>query len=116
MELFWKSPALWAACNREPESVRSWGADGAAAVRRRLFDLQAAHDVAMLGLLPQARLRELADAPDGGSATRFEVSAGPSLRIIFEPADGHAARAGGAADATRVTAIRILAVEDTHGR
>lgn len=113
MELHFKSRSLQKACESERGSIREWGPERAAVVRRRLVQLEAAEHLAVISNLPPPRLHPLSGARDG----QFAVDVVHPFRLVFEPWHDEIPRlADGGIDRTKVTAIRILAVEDYHGR
>jgi toxin HigB-1 len=109
MELHFANRSLQAACTGERESNRLWGVDCARVVRRRLMQLAAAESLAVVAALKPARLTPLADPRDGA----YAIDALPPIHIVFEPChDPVPTLPNGGVDAARVTAIRILAVEE----
>jgi proteic killer suppression protein len=113
MELFFKSRKLERACTTERESVRMWGAQRAQVVRRRIAQLQAAENLAVISTLPPSRLHPLA----GDRAGQFAVDAVHPFRLVFEPwHDPLPTLPDGGIDKSKITEIRILDIEDYHGR
>ena len=111
MELHYKSKSLQKACENERESDRRWGSKCAHIVRRRLLQLAAAESLAVIETLPPARLHLLS----GARAGQFAVDALQPFRLIFEPwHDPVPTLPDGGIDKARITAIRILGVEDYH--
>ncbi|KRT74913.1 MAG: plasmid maintenance system killer protein [Deltaproteobacteria bacterium CSP1-8] len=113
MEIVFRSPKLQRACSIERESKRQWGAQNAKKIRRRLADLQAAVTLAEVSTLPPVRCHPL----QGDRAGQFAVDVQQPYRLIFEPANDPVPRMeDGGIDLTKITRIRILGVEDYHGR
>lgn len=113
MEIVFRSPKLQKECSIERESKRQWGAPNAKKIRQRLADLQAAETLADVSTLPPARCHPL----HGDRAGRFAVDVHQPHRLIFEPAnDPVPMKEDGSIDLTKVTKVRILEVEDYHGR
>jgi plasmid maintenance system killer protein len=113
MELYFRTRKLEKACGEERESLRRWGSDRAPIVRRRITQLMAVETLADVGTLPPARLHELAGSRDG----QFAINIGPQLRLILEPwHDPVPKTVDNGIDKKRITKIRILAIEDYHGR
>jgi proteic killer suppression protein len=113
MELQFKSRKLEKVCLSERDSVRTWGAKRARVVRRRLAQLAAAESLAVVSSLPPARLHPLVGDRDG----HFAVDVMHPFRLVFEPYHEDVPRlADGGVDRAKITAIRILDVEDYHGR
>src|SRR4051812_16955036 len=112
MELIFKSRSLQKTCESERKSVRTWGAERSAVVRRRLAELIAAENLAVISTLPPSRLHPLKGERDG----EFAVDVRHPFRLVFEPWHTELpVLPSGGLDRTRVTTIRILAVEDYHG-
>lgn len=113
MKLTFKSRKLEATCNSEKESTRAWGKQRAAAVRRRLAQLDAAPHLGMVETVPPARLHPL----KGNRKGQWAVDVVHPFRLIFEICDDPLPLLDdGGVDKSRVTEIRILEVEDYHGR
>jgi proteic killer suppression protein len=113
MEIHFKHRKTQGACNSERESVRQWGALRARKIRQRLAELAAAETLGVIGALPSARLHEL----QGDRAGEFAVDVGHPFRLVFEPWHNPVPKtADGGIDKSQITAIRILSVEDYHGR
>ena len=113
MEIVFRSPKLQKTCSIERESKRQWGDQNAKKIRRRLADLQAADTLADVSTLPPAKCHPL----HGDRAGKFAVDVQQPYRLIFEPANAPVPRKkDGGIDLTKVTRVRILGVEDYHGR
>ena len=111
MELHFRSQALQRACTEERESDRHWGAECARIVRRRLVQLAAAESLAVLAGLRPVTLRELSSR----HGAHFAVVALSPTCIIIEPwHDPMPTLPDGNVDKAKITAIRILAVTDSH--
>jgi plasmid maintenance system killer protein len=79
---------------------------------RRLDEIRDANSLAVLKTLPQARCHPLKGDLEG----RWAVDLEHPHRLTFEPAhDPLPVRDDGSLDVDRVTAIRIIGVEDYHG-
>ena len=113
MEIIFRSPKLQKECSVERESVRRWGAQNAKKIRQRLADLQAAETLADVSTLPPARCHQLR----GNRAGQFAVDVHQPYRLILEPVnDPVPMKEDGSINLTKVTRVRILEVEDYHGR
>ncbi len=113
MDLYFKSRKLETACAVERESIRVWGPQRSRVVRRRIAELAAAENLGVISTLPPARLHQLAGSRGG----QFAVDVQHPFRLIVEPYGDDVPRlADGGMDKGRITAIRILGVEDYHGR
>lgn len=79
---------------------------------RRLSELVAAENLAVMGCLPPARCHELV----ADRAGQFAVSVRDPYRLIFEPAGTPVPRTrDGGIDRSKVTEIAIIGVVDYHG-
>ena len=112
MEIIFSSNKLEKECNQEKLLIRRYGSEQAKLIRRRLDDIHAADSLEVLGKLPQARCHEL----KGDRAGQISVDIKQPYRLLFEPAHQPIPRKpDGGLDWAKVTAVRILEVEDTHG-
>lgn len=111
MDILFATKRIAKQCTSDRARVKAIGADGAKALRRRLDQLRAAEDLAVMRTLP-GRCHELSGDRKGKLALDLR---GP-YRLIFEPVDNPPpSREDGGLDWERVTAVRILEVEDYHG-
>ena len=113
MEIHFRHRKMQKACNSERDCVKRWGASRARRILQRLAELAAADNLAVIGVLPPARLHEL----QGDRAGQFAVDVVHPFRLVFEPWHNPVPKtAEGGIDKPQITAIRILFVEDYHGR
>ncbi len=78
---------------------------------RRLDELHAAENLAMLAALPQAHTHEMS----GNRKGQLSVDVKQPYRLFFEPAhDPLPRKPDGGLDWEQVTAVRIIEVEDPH--
>lgn len=113
MDVEFKSRRLKSACSSEKEGDRTWGAVRARVVRRRLAELVSAAHLGVIQKIPGPRLHPL----HGNRSGEWAVDVVHPFRLVFEIAEEEIPRLDdGGVDLTRVTSIRILAVEDYHGR
>ena len=111
MNILFKTTKLKKECNDEKLLVRRYGARRAKLIQRRLYDLQAANSLEVLRSLPQARCHELKDNRKG----QLSVDLDHPYRLVFEPYENPIPRKeDGGLDWSKVTAIIIHGVEDTH--
>jgi len=97
-------------CNNHKLLVRRHGEHRAKKIRRRLDDLRAADTLEDVGNLP-GRCHELRGTRSG----QLSLDLDHPYRLIFEPANDPIPRKeDGGLDRTRITAVRIIGVEDTH--
>lgn len=96
--------------NEEKRLVRAHGAIRAKLIRRRLDELRAADSLADLYNLSRARCHEL----HGDRKGQLSVDLDHPYRLLFVPAEPVPYRKDGGLDWTRVEAVVILGVEDTH--
>ena len=112
MIIIFRTEKLRRSCNTLAAAQKKWGPEMGKLLMRRLDELHAADVLADIRLLPQARCHELTADLKG----RLSVDLKHPHRLLFEPAhDPIPLKADGGLDWTRVTAVRILDVGDTHG-
>lgn len=111
VDILFATKRLAKQCASDPALVKAIGADNAKVLRRRLDQLRAAETLEGMRTLP-GRCHELTGDRLGELAVDLR---GPH-RLIFEPADNPPpTKVDGGLDWQRVTAVRILEVEDYHG-
>ena len=112
MDIMFSDRKLDKTCNDQKLLVRTFGDRQAKLIRRRLDELRAADVLEDVRHLPQARCHEL----KGNRAGQLSVDLVHPYRLIFMPANDPIPRKpDGGLDWTRITAIEIVGVEDTHG-
>ena len=110
MELLFGSARFEKQCNSDRELVRKFGHERAKVLRRRLDQLRAAENLDAMRSL-SGRCHELT----GDRAGILSIDLDGPYRLLFEPAENPPpTKADGGLDWRRVTAVRILGVEDTH--
>lgn len=110
MEIVFAVKRLEKLCNSDREMVKEFGLQRAKLLRRRLDQLRAAENLAVMRNLP-GRCHELTADRKGTLSIDLD---GPH-RLLFEPAETPLpVKPDGGLAWERVTAIRILEVEDTH--
>jgi plasmid maintenance system killer protein len=108
-----KDKKLEKICNKHHVAVKAWGNEHAGLLRKRLDEMRDAENLAVLMKIPQARCHQL----KGDLKGTFSVDLRNPYRLIFEPAnDPLPGLPNGGIDYMRITIIRILGKEDTHGR
>jgi plasmid maintenance system killer protein len=111
VEILFASRRLEKLCNSSRDRVKALGDQRAKVLGRRLDQLRAAETLEVLRTLP-GRCHELLGDRKGQLSMDLD---GP-YRLLFEPVhDPAPRRQDGGLAWDRVTAIRILEVEDTHG-
>jgi plasmid maintenance system killer protein len=109
--LSFKNPGLRELCNSDKLLRKQFGEKGMKKIRQRLDELDAAENLAVIGLLPGPRCEEL----KGSRAGELSVRAHDGMRIIFRPMHVSAPlKPDGGLDWVAVTAIQILSIEDYH--
>lgn len=94
------------------KAQKRWGTRRGYLVIQRLDEMRAADMLELLRSLPAARCHELA----GNRKGQLSVDLEHPYRLIFEPAHNPVPqKADGGLDWTRVTAVMILEITDTHG-
>jgi proteic killer suppression protein len=91
---------------------RRWGAEQAKMIARRITQLEAAENLATLRELPQVRAHELS----GNRAGQISLDVKHPYRLIIVPDHVENPRKeDGGLDWDRITKVKVLGVEDTHG-
>ncbi len=112
MDIIISDRKLGKICNQQSKLVKKYGSHQAKLIRRRLDELSAAETLITMRYLPQARCHELT----GNRAGQLSVDLVHPERLIFIPAHNPVpSKPDGGLDWSRVTAIEILGIEDTHG-
>ena len=112
MDILFQDQKLARVFNDESLLRRKYGPRRAKLLRRRIYECKAAGNLEVLRSLPQVRCHELKGNREGTLAVDLDHP----YRLIFEPANNPVPRKpDGGLDWMRVTAIRVLAVEDYHG-
>jgi proteic killer suppression protein len=111
MDILFCTNRLEKECNNKRILVKRFGAQRSKLLKRRLAELSAANVLEDLRDLPQARCHEL----HGKRKGKLSVDLDGPYRLVFKPAnDPLPKKSDGGLDWTRVTAIMIIGVEDTH--
>ena len=112
MDLLFSSRKLQRQCCEQKKAVRTWGPSRAKLIGRRLDQLRAAEALDVMPKLGRGRCHPL----KGARAGQFSLDLEYPYRLLIEPAnDPLPCKPDGGIDLTKVTAVRILGVEDTHG-
>ncbi|NJO51352.1 MAG: killer suppression protein [Leptolyngbyaceae cyanobacterium RM2_2_4] len=110
MDIVSKSSKFASECNNQRLLEKRHGKDRAKRIKRRLDDLRAADVLDDMRSVP-GRCHELLHDRAG----QLSLDLDHPYRLIFEPADEPIpTKLDGGLDWTKVTAVRILGVEDTH--
>lgn len=109
MEIEFKTSKLHKECCSKKEATRVWGPDNGSRLMRRLDDLRAASTLAAMRNLP-GRCHELI----GDKKGQLSLDVKHPLRLMFEPIGEGNHKPEGGLDWIKVTAVRILGIEDTH--
>jgi len=111
MDIAFATTKLQKTFNSEKELVRSYGAEIARTIMRRMAVLSAAANLDEVSHLPPPRRHELT----GNRKGTFAVDLKHPHRLIFQPNyDSAPAKTDGGIDLKQVTAITIISVEDYH--
>lgn len=111
MDILFSTGKLRKLCNDQKALRKEHGKRQADLVRRRLDDLEAAERLEVMRHMV-GRCHELT----GDRAGQLSLDLVHPDRLIFEPADEPVPRKeDGGLDWSRVVAVRIIGVEDTHG-
>jgi proteic killer suppression protein len=112
VDIIFRTTRLLHECTDQRIAQKRYGYNQAKLLRRRLDELKAAETLAVVRALPQTRCHELT----ADRAGQLSVDLQHPYRLIFRPAHEPApAKPDGGLDWTRVTAIEIIEVVDTHG-
>lgn len=110
MDIVFKDNKLTKLCNDKTHRVRKLGADRANRVQKRLDDLRAASTLEDMRNLP-GRCHELKADRTG----QLSLDLDHPHRLIFVPAnDPTPYKDDGGLNWSKVTAVEILGIEDTH--
>jgi plasmid maintenance system killer protein len=92
--------------------IRHFGLDQAKKIEQRLLELKASENLHILESLPQVRAHELT----GNRAGQISLDLKHPYRLLIVPAyDDPPLKDDGGLDWEKVTKIKIMEVEDTHG-
>ncbi len=112
MEITFGTSKLKKEVNDDKLRIRRYGPRRAALIQRRLDDLRGAEVLEDIRLLSGHRCHELTGDRDG----RLSIDLDHPYRLLFEPADEPIPlKIDGGPDWSKVTAVRIIEVADTHG-
>ena len=112
MIILFKNKKLERTLSDRKALVQHYGADQAKKIQQRLLELQAAENLHTLRSLPQVRAHELA----GNRAGQISLDLKHPYRLLIVPAyDDPPRKNDGGLDCEKVTKIKIVEVEDTHG-
>ena len=112
MDILFRTSKLEKVCNNKTRRERKYGSVRAKLLGRRLDDLRAADCLADISRLPPAGCHELGGDRDG----QISVDLDHPYRLLFTVAnDPVPLKPDGGLDWSKVTAIKIKGVEDTHG-
>ena len=112
MDIIFKTNKLEKLCNHKTHRERECGQQRAKLLGRRLDEFRAADHLADIRSLPAPRCHELI----GDRKGQLSVDLDHPYRLIFIVANEPVPlKADGGLDWSKVTAIKIIGVEDTHG-
>lgn len=110
MEIVFKNKRLHRDCTVAKWMQRAWGARRSELIRHRLDQLHAAENLEQMKLVHR-RAHEL----KGNRADLISLDLNGSWRLLIEPAEDPPPRKGDRGlDWPRITAVRVVAVEDIH--
>jgi plasmid maintenance system killer protein len=112
MDIIFRNNKLKKRCNSLNGAQKAWGTVRGRLVIKRLDEICDSDNLKVLKSLPQARCHPL----KGDYGGKWAVDLEHPYRLIFEPANTRLPiLKDGGPDLEKVTAVRILAVEDYHG-
>lgn len=109
MEVFFDDPRLGKMCESDRELRRWCGLERAKKIQLRLKDLQGAETLEDMRNLP-GRCHEL----KADRAGQLSLDLDGPYRLLFRPAEETEPGPGGGRDWTKVTAVAVMSVTDTH--
>lgn len=113
MQIAFRTKGLEKAASEFKEATQKYGEPMARKLGQRIKEIVAAETLADLHLIPATRCHELAQNRKG----QFAVDLVQPYRLIFEPLEDPVPRkADGGIDLEKVSAVRIIEVEDYHGK
>ena len=113
MDIVLLDKKLKKSANEWRKLVRSFGQRQAEVIRRRLDELKAADNLAVVRSIPQARCHELKENRKGQLAVDLVYP----YRLIFEPDHNPIPTTeDGRLDWAGVSKIRVIEVQDYHGK
>lgn len=111
MNIEFQSAKFRKECNDFKLLVRKYGPKQAKKIIQRLDELRAAEKLSDISHLPPPRLHELVS----NRAGQYSVDLVHPYRLLFVPSnDPLPLKPDGGIDLSKVTAVKILEVEDTH--
>lgn len=112
MDISFKNRKLEKEFSNDKALIRKYGSEQAKKIQRRLFELQAAEHLGVLWAVPQVRAHELT----GNLAGHISLDIKHPYRLLIKPDYKHPPRnMDGGLDWSKITKVKILRVEDTHG-
>ena len=112
MDIVFKNRKLEKLFLEEKALIRKWGPGQAEKIKLRLAQLIAAENLETLRTLPQMRAHELS----GNRAGQISLDIKHPYRLLITPDYENPPRKGdGGLDWKKITRIKVLKVEDTHG-
>ena len=112
MDIIFRTSKLEKLCNNKAYRERQCGSERAKRLGRRMDDLRAAACLADIATLPQTRCHKL----KGDRAGQISIDLDHPYRLLFTVANEPIPlKPDGGLDWGKVTAIKIIRVEDTHG-
>lgn len=111
MDILFRTDSLRRDCTEDKRMQRAWGADRSKVLRRRLDQLRAAENLEHFRLAFHRRCHEL----KANHAGCLSIDLDGGHRLLIEPqSNPRPTKPDGGLDWPRITAIRVMAVENTH--
>jgi proteic killer suppression protein len=111
MDIIFKTKKFQKDCSDQKKLIRVYGQRQAKLIRRRLDELRAAATLDEVRRIPGPRCHELR----GNRSGQFSVDLDHPYRLILRPTDDPLPKnPDGGLNWKGITAIEILAIEDTH--
>jgi len=111
LDIIFKTTKLAKACNKYRLLQKTYGEQRARLIRRRLDELRAANTLAEISHLPPPRMHQLKGERQG----QISLDLDHPYRLVITVANNPVPKKdNGSINLSKVTAVMILGVEDTH--
>ena len=116
MEIVFATRQLQKICNNHVQAVKKWGDKNAALLRKILDEMYDSDNLAVFMNLPRVR-NSRCHPLTGNLSGKFSIDLKHPYRLIFEPAnDPLPTNPEGVLEYKKITIIKILRKENTHGK
>lgn len=113
MDIEFKATKLEKLCSSLAAATKKWGDKKSHKLIQRLTELRNVDNMSEISYLPPQRLHSVDNIRRGCWAVRVEGG----LRVVFKPNNVPLPKLpDGGVDKSKVTSVKIMAVEDYHGK